>query len=121
MLTALPIQDFGLNLNKRSSDAVKLRYDWPVDDIPSNCVCRVDHSMICKLGGFVTQRHNELRDLEAELLSNVCNDVGTKPVLQDILGGTLKCEIGHPYTWVLGALTIGVLSYQSLSPKCRIV
>lgn len=73
------------------------------------------------IGGFVTQRHNELRHLEAELLSTVCNDVGTKPVLQGILGGTFTCEIGHPYTWVLGAPTIGVLSCQSLSPKCRIV
>ena len=75
-LTVLPLQDLGFNLNKRQfCDAVKPRYDWPVDDIPSTCACRevftVDHSMICKLGGFVIQRHNELRDLEAELLSMV--------------------------------------------------
>ena len=42
--------------------------------------------MICKRGGFVTQRHNELRDLEAELLNMVCTDVGIEPVLQDISG-----------------------------------
>ena len=35
--------------------------------IPSINNSTVDHSMICKLGGFITQRHNELRDLEAEL------------------------------------------------------
>ncbi len=29
-------------------------------------------------------RHNELRDLEAELLNIVCNDVQVEPVLQDI-------------------------------------
>ena len=29
----------------------------------------VDHSLICKIEGFVTKRHNELRDLEAELLT----------------------------------------------------
>ena len=79
-LTVFPLQDLGFNPNKREfRDAVRLRYDWPVEDIPSTCACgeafTVDHSMICKLGGFITQRHNELRDLEAEFLSMVCNDV----------------------------------------------
>ena len=94
-LTVLSLQDLGFNLNKRQfRDAVKLRYDWPVDDIPSTCACgdvfTVDHSMICKLGGFVIQRHNELRDLEAELLSTVCSDVETEPVLLDISGEQLR-------------------------------
>ena len=67
-----------------------------MDDIPSTCACgevfAVDHSMICKLGGFVIQRHNELRDLdlEAELLSTVCSNVETEPVLLDICGEQLS-------------------------------
>ena len=58
-----------------------------MDDIPSTCACGdvflVDHSTICKLhvGGFVIQRFNELRDLEAELTSTVCSDVETERVL----------------------------------------
>ena len=43
--------------------------------MPSVCVCgdhfNVDHAMICKRGGFVIQRHNELRDLQAEMLRMV--------------------------------------------------
>ena len=32
-LTVLPLQDLGFNLNKREfRDAVKLRYDWPVEE-----------------------------------------------------------------------------------------
>ena len=90
-LTVLPLQYLGLNLNKRVfRDAIKLRYDWPVEDIPSTCACgeafTVDHSMICKLGGFITQRNNELRDLEAEFLSMVCSDVEIELVLQEISG-----------------------------------
>lgn len=46
--------------------------------------------MICKLGGFITQRHNELRDLEAEFLSMVGSDVEIEPVLQDISGEHLN-------------------------------
>ena len=93
-LTVLPLHKMGFNLNKREfCDAIKLCYDWPVDDIPSTCVYgdifTVDHAMICKRGGFVTQRHNELRDLEAELLSMVCSDVEIEPVLQDISGEQL--------------------------------
>ena len=85
-LPVLPLQDLGFNLNKREfRDAVKLRYDWPVEDIPSTCACgeafTVDHSMICKLEGFIIQHHNELRDLEAEFLSKVCSDVEIEPVL----------------------------------------
>ena len=50
----------------------------------------VDHAMICKRGGFVIQCHNELRDIEAELLNMVCSDVQTEPVLQDITGEQLS-------------------------------
>lgn len=93
-LTVLPLKELGFNLNKRQfKDGVKLRYDWPIDDIPSSCVCgevfNVDHAMICKRGGFVIQRHNELRDLEAEFMSMVCKDVVTEPVLQDVSGEQL--------------------------------
>ena len=85
----LPLQDLGFDLNKREfRDAVKLRFDWPVEDIASTCACgealTIDHSMICKLGGFITQRHNELRDFETTVLSMVCSDVEIEPVLQAI-------------------------------------
>jgi len=37
-----------------------------------------------KNGGLITPHHNELRDLEADLLSMVCNDVEIEPQLQDV-------------------------------------
>ena len=65
------------NLNKREfRDVIKLRYDWEIADSPKVCVCgdqfNVDYAMVCRRGGFIIQRHNELRDLEAEMLSMVC-------------------------------------------------
>ena len=36
------------------------------------------------------QCHNELRDLQAEMLRMVCNGVETEPVLQDITGEELN-------------------------------
>ena len=82
------------DLNKREfRDAVRLRYDWPIPDNPSVCVCgsmfTVDHAMICQRGGLVIQRHNEIRDLQAELLDMVCYDVQVEPALQPITGEEL--------------------------------
>ena len=93
-LTALPLKDMGYNLNKGEfRDAVKLRYDWEIDDKPTVCVCgdafTIDHAMICRRGGFIIQRHNELRDLEADLLKMVCSDVEIEPVLQELTGERL--------------------------------
>ena len=58
------------------------------------CACgvqfSVDHAMVCQRGGFIIQRHNDLRDLEAEMLRMVCNDVKVEPVLQEVTGETLN-------------------------------
>ena len=107
-LTVLPLREMSFNLNKREfRDAIKLLYDWPVDDVPSTCVCgevfTIDHAMICRRGGFVIQRHNELRHLEAEPLSTVCSAVKLQPVLQDISGerlsrGTNKAQDDFNFT-----------------------
>jgi len=45
--------------------------------------------MICRRAGFIIQRHNEVRDLEAEMLNMVCYDVEVEPVLQEITGEML--------------------------------
>ena len=46
--------------------------------------------MVCQRGGFIIQRHNELRNLEAEMLRMVCNDLEVEPVLQEVNGETLN-------------------------------
>jgi len=93
-LTVISIDEMGFTLKKGEfRDALKLRYDWEIADKPSICVCgdvfNVDHAMVCRRGGFIIQRHNELRDLEADMLSMVCNDVEIEPVLQDLTGESL--------------------------------
>ena len=88
-LTVIPLKDMDFDLNKREfRDAIRLRYDWAIPDNQPVCVCgalfTTVHAIICKRGGFNIQRHNELRDLEAELLNTVCYDVGVEPVLQPV-------------------------------------
>jgi hypothetical protein len=94
-LTALPIADKGFALNKQEfQDAIRLRYRLELTGLPQNCVCgadfTIDHTMICKKGGFITHRHNELRDVTAEMLSEVCHDVNTEPELTALTGEHLN-------------------------------
>ena len=94
-LTVIPIKEMNFNLNKREfRDAIKLRYDWEIADLLAMCTCgdlfTVDHAMVCQHGGLIIQRHNEIRDLEAEMLRMVCTDVEIEPVLQEITGEELN-------------------------------
>ena len=89
-----PGKGMDLNHNKREfKDAVHLRYYWHISEVPNVGVCgkpnNVDHAMICKRGGFIIQRHNELRDLQAQMLNLVCHDVEIEPVLQEITSESL--------------------------------
>ena len=94
-LTAIPLKDMNFDLSKREfRDALRLRYDWAIPDSPSVCVCdcdfNADHAMICQRGGLIIQHHNEIRDLEAELLDMVCHDVAVEPTLQPLTGEELN-------------------------------
>ena len=46
----------------------------------------IEHSLNCPRGGFPSIRHNEIRDITADLLSEVCHNVGIEPSLQSISG-----------------------------------
>ena len=90
-LTALPIQSLGYTLNKQEfKDSVCLRYGWLIPNTPSYCECKesnnIDHTLSCKKGGYVAMRHNRVRDLEAELMKEVCHDVRIEPELLPIEG-----------------------------------
>ena len=46
--------------------------------------------MICKRGGLIIQRDNEIRGLKAELLDMVCYAVAIEPTLQPFVGEELN-------------------------------
>ena len=46
--------------------------------------------MVCRYGGLIIQRHIEIRDLEAEMLSMLFTDLEIEPVLQEINGEELN-------------------------------
>ena len=94
-LTVIPLKELDYNLNKKGfTDAIKSRYDLEITDSPKICVCgvkfSVNHLMVSQRGGFIIQRHIELRDLEVEILRLVCNDVEVEPVLPEVSRETLN-------------------------------
>ena len=85
-LTALPLKHLGYCLNKQEfRDAICLRYGWRIPNTPLYCGCgsknSIDHTLICAKGGYVSMRHNALRDLNADLQREVCKDVVVEPRL----------------------------------------
>ena len=68
-------------------DAPCLRYRWHPQHLPSHCVCdvkfTVEHSLNCHRGLPIV-RHNEVRDITADLMSEVCHGVGKEPELQPV-------------------------------------
>ena len=88
-LCTLPIMEHGFALHKGAfRDALCLRYGWHPSNLPSYCSCgkrfTVEHALSCSHGGFPSIHHNELRDITAGLLSEVCHNVGTEPSLQPV-------------------------------------
>ena len=94
-LTSLPLSECDFVMNKQEfRDALCLRYNYHIKDIPKHCACgqtnSIDHTLICKKGGFVSMRHNQIRNLEAHFLSEVCRDVNIEPPLLPLTGETFS-------------------------------
>ena len=85
-LSTLPIKEFGYDLNKEQFwDALRIRYNWELPRMPVFCACgnkfNLSHAMSCKKGGLVSLRHNEIRNITAQFLGEVCPDVRQEPPL----------------------------------------
>ncbi len=66
-------------------DAIRLRYNMNLDNLPTYCPCgqrfNVSHALDCKKGGFIHERHDNIKDTLTKLLSRVCHDVESEPHL----------------------------------------
>ena len=94
-LNALPLASEGYVLNKREFfDAVTMRYQWGLKRLPIHCVCgkKFDsqHANTCNRGGFIMRRHNNVRDMLAEMIDDVACDVRIEPPLQPLTGEVLQ-------------------------------
>ena len=99
-LSVLLVAEHGFYLHKTASrDAICLRFGWRPDRLPEKCICgssfTVEHALTCNHGGFSFLRHNEISDLSAKLLTEVCPNVGIEPELQPLSGETLALRTAN--------------------------
>ena len=69
-------------------DVLAIRYKKPLLSIPPFCdgcgsPSSLDHFLICKKGGLITQRHNEVRDAIGDLTSLVWSSVKREPIVKN--------------------------------------
>ena len=46
----------------------------------------IEHALSCHCGGYTSIRHNEGRDITADIMTEVCHGVGVEPHLQPVTG-----------------------------------
>ena len=85
-LTSLPLKDQGYDLNKEQFwDALRISYNSVIPRTPSECSCgakfNLIHALSCKKDGFVSLRHNEVRDITGKLMEDVCRDARKEPMM----------------------------------------
>lgn len=90
-LTATPLFDHDTVLHKGDFvDAIYMRYGWTLPELPLMCPCQtafsLQHALDCKLGGFRTRQHNEIRDVIAQVMRDAGHTVETEPALQKLSG-----------------------------------
>ena len=60
-------------------------YGWKVERLPNTCCCDASfdtaHALSCPTDAIPTIRHNEIRDVVANILSEMCADVDVEPEL----------------------------------------
>ena len=100
-LTILPIKDEGFQLDKQTFwGLIRIRYGYHLTCLPEKCACGahfdLQHSLSCKKGGFVSLRHNMIRDVTASLLDEVCHDVRVEPQLFPVTGKSFNEATADP-------------------------
>ena len=103
--TAFPVQEHGFSLHKTAFEMLLHcgMVGWLPTRTLSHCACccacccafSVDHALSCLKGGFPSIQHNEVRDLTAELLTEVCHDVEVEPHLQPLDDETFKYKTAN--------------------------
>ena len=94
-LTVLPLKKQGFSLEKQAFwDGIRIRYNIPLERLPTNCCCGLpfdlQHAFSCPKGGFTIISHNEIRDLTAEVLDEICSNVNIEPNLTPLTGEKFK-------------------------------
>ena len=62
-----------------------MRYNMRLKNLPARCGCQneeafsIEHALSCKTGGFISQRHDNIKNLLVASLAKVCKNVESEP------------------------------------------
>ena len=132
----LPIKKYGLSLDKHSFwNSLYIRYIFPIKRVSSLCVSgtafKLEHALLCPKGGFMSIKHNEVRQVTVALLSECCKDVSTELVLQQPTGESLPIlaiqynevcvDVAASGSWVKGQVAnVDVKVFDHAAKVCLI-
>ena len=92
----LTLAEKGYVLNKEEfQDAMAMRYNKQILGLPSKYACGSTFDLelwTVKKGGFIHSRLDQLRNLEAKMLSEVCQDIEVEPQLQPLTRENMSIE-----------------------------
>ena len=97
-LTTIPISEKRYDLTKQFFwDLIRIRYGWTLTRLPSNYpIVNVAINLmsrmpfLAKRKGFISLRHNHIRNITSILLKEVCKDARVEPQLQQLTGEYLQ-------------------------------
>ena len=73
---------------------MRIRYNWALSRLPSVCEYGIKFgltdALLCKKRGFVSLRHNQIRNITASVLTEVCNNVRDELFLQQLTGESIQ-------------------------------
>ena len=85
----LPKHVFDLTMNE-FHDGIALRYTSEAKNTPAKCPCGKkfshSHALLGAKGAYTHLRHNEIRDVFAKRMDDVCHHVHLEPKLQSLDG-----------------------------------
>ena len=99
-VSTLPIDEHSFLLHKGAfRDALCHRYGWQIHNPPLHCACgdplSIDRAKCCHKGGFPTLRHNEIHNISANLLREVCPNTCIEPGLQPLSSEASQLHIAN--------------------------
>ena len=135
-LTVLPIKRNGFFLEKQAFwDGIHIRYNIPLERLPTKCVCGfpfdLQHAFSCPKGGLVIARHNEIRDITAEILGEICTGVTVEPTLTPLTGESLphataiksdqaRADVSARVFWIKGQIAYCDVRVFNPIAKCHL-
>jgi len=90
--------DFSLN-KEEFQDALRLRYNVKLENLPAKCFCgdafNINHALTCKKGGFISERHDNIKNILTKLLCKVGKGMESEPHLLGLTGETFDLRTAN--------------------------